>query len=254
MTTSPRVCACVRAITLPLLMGLAFAAGAAPQSKDEQRVLGQLKKLYPATQFSKVSKTPLKGVYEVVMGPNVAYVDATGRHFLFGHLFDMQTQTDLTARQLVGGGAPAVTYETAPPAPGTPIDLAQLPLGDALKRVNGTGERMLVVFSDPLCPYCKRLDADLPELANTTVYTFLTPILGPNSRKAAETLWAESAPGRDKELAAIDRNLALASRLGVNGTPTLIRADGQRTAGAMPPSDLAQWLDASAKPALRAAQ
>ncbi|EXI72126.1 MAG: hypothetical protein AW10_04263 [Candidatus Accumulibacter appositus] len=30
------------------------------------------------------------------MGQNVAYTDASGRYFVFGHLFDMQTQRDLT--------------------------------------------------------------------------------------------------------------------------------------------------------------
>ncbi len=51
---------------------------------------------YPATQFREVTATPSAGIYEVVMGNKVAYTDVTGRYFLFGHLFDMVTQQDLT--------------------------------------------------------------------------------------------------------------------------------------------------------------
>ena len=67
---------------------------------DEIALLQKLKRMYPATQWSTVSRTPLAGVYEAVMGSNIAYVGSDGRHFLFGHLFDMRTQTDLTAPKL----------------------------------------------------------------------------------------------------------------------------------------------------------
>ena len=70
-------------------------------------MLQKLKGLYPATRFTSVSGTPINGVYEVVMGQNVAYVGGNGRHFLFGHLFDMRTQKDLTADKLVTDGEPA---------------------------------------------------------------------------------------------------------------------------------------------------
>jgi thiol:disulfide interchange protein DsbC len=209
-------------------------------------VMARLKKQYPATQFSHVHKTPIKGLYEVQMGANIAYVDGNGRHFLFGHLFDMQTQSDLTAKRQAGGGdtAPTLQVDRVKESPKA-IKLAELPLRDAIKRVNGTGARTLVVFSDPMCPYCKRLDAELPALADTTVYTFLLPMLGPQSRKAAEAVWAEAVPERAKELEVLDRNVALASRYAIHGTPTLIRADGVVTAGAMPAEQIAAWLDAA---------
>ena len=59
-----------------------------------------------------------------------------------------------------------------------PIRFEQLPLSDAVKTVHGAGQRRLAVFSDPNCPYCKQLEAELASLDNITIYTFLLPFLG----------------------------------------------------------------------------
>lgn len=69
--------------------GSAFAAG---DALKETAVLATLKQKYPSTVIKSVSATSLPGIYEVVMGKNVAYVEESGRYFIFGHLFDMQTE------------------------------------------------------------------------------------------------------------------------------------------------------------------
>src|SRR5205814_2079283 len=71
------------AIALTIASTVALAA---PPDPGATAMLQKLKALYPATRFTSVSGTPIDGVYEVVMGQNVAYVGGDGRHFLFGHL------------------------------------------------------------------------------------------------------------------------------------------------------------------------
>jgi thiol:disulfide interchange protein DsbC len=39
-----------------------------------------------------------------------------------------------------------------------------------------------------------------------------------------------------------DRNIALAEKLGINGTPTLIAADGRKLPGAAPATRIEAWL------------
>ena len=78
------------AIALAIASTVALAG---PPDPGATALLQKLKGLYPATRFTSVTGTPIDGVYEVVMGQNVAYVGGDGRHFLFGHLFDMRTQT-----------------------------------------------------------------------------------------------------------------------------------------------------------------
>ena len=220
-----------KAIVLALATTTAWAG---PPDPAATALLHKLKELYPATRFTSVSGTPIDGVYEVVMGQNIAYVGSDGRHFLFGHLFDMRTQEDLTAAKL---GADGETGSAA-----REVDFATLPLHDAVKRVNGNGSRVLAVFSDPRCSYCRTLDEEFGKLDDVTVYTFLLPWLGPESRTAALALWVEAVPERANDVAVLDRNLELATRLGLRGTPMLIAGDGRVSEGARSADALNAWL------------
>ena len=161
----------------------------------------------------------MTGVYEVVMGSNIAYVGGDGRHFLFGHLFDMRTQTDLTAPKLTLAERAAPDASDALPK----ISFASLPLADAIKTVHGDGSRVLAVFSDPNCPYCKVLEGELGKLDNVTLYTFLLPWISPD-RQAAEAAWARAVPARAHDTAVLDRNLALAAQGGSARHATADRA------------------------------
>ena len=173
----------VRTAVLVGLLGVTIAGPCAAQTSTPTAAstAERLQTLYPATRFGAVHATPWPGVFEVVMGRNLAYVDATGQYFLFGHLYDMKAQRDLTAERQDGLAR---------------IDFARLPLNDALKEVRGTGARVLAIFSDPDCPYCRRLEAEMKRLTDVTLYTFLMPIasLHPEARGSAIAVWC--APDR----------------------------------------------------------
>src|SRR5262245_62965999 len=119
---------------------LATMLAAAPAFASDPTVTAleaRLKMLYPNTEVTQVAPSALAGLWEVVLGRNVAYTDATGRYFLFGHLYDMSAQRDLTAER----------QESL-----QRIDFSSLPLEDAIKTVRGKGSRVMAVFSDPDCP------------------------------------------------------------------------------------------------------
>ena len=227
---------------LPMLFALMLPMAA--QADDGAESLEKrLKDLYPATRIERVQASEIPTVYEVTMGKNSAYTDATGRYFVFGHLYDMKTQRDLTAERMEKQQR---------------IDFSQLPLGDAIKTVRGKGERVLAVFSDPDCPYCKRLEAELDKLDNVTLYIFPYPLEGlhPEAVDKAVAVWC--APDRARAWAdlmktgkvpakrdcenPIQRNIQLAQRLGINGTPTMVSADGRMLPGAAPGDRIEQWL------------
>ena len=80
------------------------------------------------------------------------------------------------------------------------VSFDSLPLDLAFKRVKGTGARKLAIFSDPDCPYCRRLEAEIKGLSDVTIYTFLMPIqsLHPEARGKARNycskLWRDRSP------------------------------------------------------------
>ena len=107
----------------------------------------RLQKAYPATHFGALHWSAIPGLYEVEMGKNLVYVETSGQYFLFGHLFDMREQKDLTAANLAHRNPP--------------IKSMALPFNDALTEVRGNGQRLLIIFSDPDCPYCRQLERSL---------------------------------------------------------------------------------------------
>jgi thiol:disulfide interchange protein DsbC len=219
------LCLCLLGANLALPLP-ASAQTAAPTANS---IAERLQSLYPATRFGAVNTTPWPGVFEVVMGANLAYVDESGQYFLFGHLFDMKAQRDLTAERKDAQ---------------TRVDFAALPLADAVKDVRGNGARTLAIFSDPDCPYCLKLETEIKSLTDVTIYTFLMPIasLHPGARSKAIAVWCsrdrvaawralmlrdmqpdDASPARECPHP-VDRNIALGERLGISGTPTLVAA------------------------------
>ena len=239
MTTTNRLRAAACAV-----FASAALAGPCVAQGTARAVAEQLASLYPGTRFGPVTVTPWPGVFEVAVGGNIAYVDSTGRYFLFGHLFDMKTQRDLTAERSDEAGR---------------VDFSALPLADALKEVRGTGARVVAIFSDPDCPHCRRLENEIRSVTDVTLYTFVMPIpsLHPEARAKAiavwcaadqvqawhSLMWDDQAPPSADCAHPVDRNIALGERLGITGTPTLIAITGQRLAGAASAEQIEAWLE-----------
>lgn len=200
---------------------------------------------------SSVAPSPVPGIYEVLSGQEVFYVDATGRFgFVDGRLVDLQASRDLTAERL-----DALSR----------IDFQSLPLDLAMRQVRGSGRRVIAVFEDPGCPVCRVLSKFVDQIPDATVYRFMYPVTDPASLPKARDAWC----ARDRRAAwsrlmaggavpasapcdtrGLERIVALGDRLRIQGTPTVFLANGRRLVGATPPEQFLAALDAaSAGPA-----
>ena len=118
------------------------------------------------------------------------------------------------------------------------VDFSSLPRSDAIKI--SEGRRAIAIFTDPDCPYCKKLHAELGKLKDVAVYIFLFPISDEGRRKSIQ-IWCsedrvkalDSAFNGGKLRASlceghpIDRNVSLGQRLFITGTPTIITDRGE---------------------------
>jgi len=227
-----------------------LALGALPALAGEPEIRQALKARFPDFRIDGVQPAPLAGLFEVRFqtedGPQIAYTDALATYFIVsGKIVETKTGRNLTEERLQKLSA---------------IEFSALPLDLAVKIQRGNGKRVLAMFSDPYCPYCRRLEQSLLQLDDITVYVFMYPVIRPDFADHSRAVWCSSDRAKAwLELAAaskpkvptsgaacanpVDKVLELGRSLRVRGTPTLFFANGERAGGGMPTAQLRAKLD-----------
>ena len=225
-------------MTIGLLPAIACA--------DEAQIRRVVEAKLNGVKVEGVQPGPL-GLFEVRFrssdGVRVVYTDADATHIFLGKIYDTKSDRDLTEERL--RKLNVVRFDS-------------LPLQQAVKIQRGNGKRVLVMFSDPYCPYCKKFEQTLQQVDNITVYVFMYPVIKPDLADHSRAVWC--SPDRGKawlDLALrgnppstspacetpVEKNLELGHKLGVNSTPTLFLASGERISGAVSAADLRELLD-----------
>ena len=166
---------------------------------------------------------------------DILYTDKKGDYLFIGRVYDTKTSTDLTTARIEEINK---------------IKFSDLPLEMALKQVKGNGKRVIAVFEDPNCGYCKRLrQTTLKDIDNVTIYTFMYNILSEDSFVKSKNIWCASdrvkawddwmingklpptAPAACES--PNDKIAALGQKLKITGTPAIFFSDGTRIPGAV---------------------
>ncbi len=196
-------------------------------------IQNNLKKNYPNLNIENIQPTEMKGIYSANIGQQIIYLNDDAQHILSGSMIRLQDKKDLTAELF---------------AKQNQIPWNQLLLNDAIKIVKGNGKRKIALFSDPNCPACKKFEEQLKQLNNITVYVFVTPFK-PKSVAPSKQVFCEKNPAqawqdlihqgiepKTQQACAnpIDRNLSLAKKLALRGTPTIVFENGFSVTGSYP--------------------
>ena len=237
----------IRHLLLPL--GVALLTGHAAWAQEATIRKNLAERLPNLPKIDEVNKTPIPGLYELRIGQDIVYADEQGNYLIQGNIIDTKSRADLTEARLNKLSA---------------IDFASLPLKDAVVIKQGNGTRRLAVFADPNCGYCKRLERDLVKLQDVTIYTFVMPILGPDSAVKSKDIWCAQDSAKawrawmvdaatppkimgKCDTAALDRNVEFGKKHRVQGTPALVFEDGTRVPGAIPLETVEKNLAAASK-------
>lgn len=210
-----------------MVVGMVQVVAAAPVKPE-----AAVKNAFPQLKVDSVFASEIPGIYEVISGQNVFYFVPEKDFMVVGEIFtkDGRNITQDRKQSLMAS------------------KLKDLPMEKAVKI--GSGKNVVVEFTDPDCPYCRKASEGLKERKDITRYVFFAPLAHPNAigkihhvlnaedkSKAYEEMMggapapraATDYPESIKKLAS--EHMELARKVGITGTPTFF-INGKAVVGA----------------------
>ena len=200
---------------------------------------------FPELEVTSVKKSQMKGLYEVLLGPDLVYASPDGRYIFQGDLIDLKKKRNLSEEKRAN-----LRKEI----------LADIPAAEYIEFAPEKKKHTVYVFTDIDCGYCRKLHRDMADInrRGIAVRYLAFPRAGTDSKtsKQMEAVWCASNPVKAMNEAKqgmkvsdkscdnpVSRHFALGQDIGVRGTPAIYTEDGQSLPGYMPPDKLLQALN-----------
>ena len=230
-----------RYFSLTLIFFLTSAIANDALKKEFQKSLSRLSSDF---EISDVKETPIKGIYQVTIGPDVIYMSRDGNYVLKGEILDIGNRRNLTedfhAQKRINL-------------------LNTIADSEYIEFSSTKTKNHIYVFTDVDCGYCRKLHRDVPELNSMgiAVRYLAYPRAGVDSIIGEEMRNVWCAENRQKALttsknrqpievkicdAPIARHHALGRELGVTGTPAIFLENGRKLPGYIPPNELYEQI------------
>lgn len=116
------------------------------------------RKSFPQARFDAINPTDVKGLYEVVAGTTIAYFVPETGYLILGEIIG-RNGINLTTQRVN-----EIILSKA----------GNLPLNKAIRI--GKGKHVVIEFTDPDCPYCRRMSLFFEERNDVARYIFFFPL------------------------------------------------------------------------------
>jgi thiol:disulfide interchange protein DsbC len=217
-----------------------YAAGT-PQARAQ----AALRQINPQIKVDRITRAPIPGFQEAIVGGQVVYVSDDGKYLLQGKLFDIATRTDL------GEASMAKVRKDL---------LKTIPVRDRIVFAPPNPKHTVAVFTDVECGYCRKLHSQIAEYNRQGIavqyLAFPRMGLGSDDFKKMVAVWCAADPKKALTDAKNDRPVPmknctnpvtmeydLGQRVGLEGTPMILAEDGTQLGGYLPPAQLRAALD-----------
>ncbi len=213
---------------------------------------GYLAPLGPNIIVHEVELSQIPGLWNIIItrpdGLNaLVYMDFGHRYLIQGEAIEMKTKENVTRNKMIELNR---------------IDFSLIPLDDALVLGDRNARHKVVVFDDPECSFCQKLQPEMkavvkkrPDIAffiklmplktNTKAYDKAKTIICEKSIELLEkSLRGENLPAPNCRTDQIEKNVELAKNIRVQATPTLVYPDGRVIMGYKPADKIIELLDA----------
>lgn len=231
--------------SLFIAAALIGAAQFAHADEADKPVRDALHTLAPSAKPDSVRKSEIPGFYEVVVSGQVVYISADGKYLIQGDVIDVATKTSISGRALAGVRNAA---------------LKNLPVEKRIVFAPQNPKHTITVFTDVDCPYCRKFHQNIAAINQQGIavqYVFFPLSIHPGADKKAVAVWCAQDrnaaytaamngqdPGKKTCDNPVAETTALALKIGIGGTPTIIAADGTQIGGAAnDPKSLLAELD-----------
>lgn len=197
------------------------------------------------------SPLPMNGMIAAVKNGKVAFVSDNGRFVFQGTVYDTWSQKNIESIRDA-----EVAYKTID------VKKTKFRVDDLNPITIGTGEKTVIVFTDPFCPSCHVLLDDVKKVEGYIFKIVYVPMLGDESNKvvramqcakdqvsAKKVMLGMAEPGSivgKAELPSCDtspiaKRIVSAHMFGIKGVPFMIRDDGLIRLG-YDKGDISNWL------------
>ncbi|MFZ3105684.1 MAG: DsbC family protein [Smithella sp.] len=152
----------------------------------ESDVEKSLKTNFSDLKIDSVASSPVAGLYEVTVGQTIYYYALKEGILIAGQMFD-KTKRNLTADR---------TQELQVKIGQEIVRKAKdLPLDKAVKA--GTGKHIVIEFTDPDCPYCRKAAEFFEKRTDVTKYTFFMPLpMHPDAKNKVRYILCQQDKGK----------------------------------------------------------